>query len=282
MRIGTYSPEISGDTIDEVFSKAHAYGFQDMQYDFSSSHGDTVPREFYPDELQEIREAMEKYDIRITAINGTFNMIDPDKARKEDHKRRFENVAKACKALDCGIITLCTGSRHPVSGWRWHKDTALPDAWDEMIETTKDLLHVAEAYDVVLGVETEASNVVCTIDRTRRYLDEMNSPYLKVIMDCANLFPQGTAFAANVQPTIQKAFDVLQDDIILAHGKDIREDTKINFCGAGQGIVDFDFYFDLLRKINYKGGLIVHGLHGVRDFGIAVPFIHEKMERAGI
>ena len=36
-----------------------------MQYDFSSSHEDTVPREFYPDELQEIREAMEKYDIRI-------------------------------------------------------------------------------------------------------------------------------------------------------------------------------------------------------------------------
>ena len=79
MRIGTYSPEISGDTIDEVFAKAHVYGFQDMQYDFATSHGDTVPRAFYPDELKELKEAMEKYDIRITAINGTFNMIDPDK-----------------------------------------------------------------------------------------------------------------------------------------------------------------------------------------------------------
>ena len=282
MRIGTYSPEISGNTIDEVFAKAHAYGFQDMQYDFSTSHGDTIPRVFFPDELKKLKESMEKYDIRITAINGTFNMIDPDKERKEDHKRRFENIARACKALDCGIITLCTGSRNPLSGWRWHKDTALPDAWDEMIETTRELLKAAEAYDVVLGVETEASNVVCTIDRTRRYLDEMGSPHLKVIMDCANLFPAGTAFRGNVQPTIKKAFDVLADDIILAHGKDIREDVKVNFCGAGQGIIDFDFYFDLLKQIGYKGGIIVHGLHSEQDIEIAVPFIREKLVKAGI
>lgn len=282
MRIGTYSPEISGNTIDELFANAAAYGFQDMQYDFSSSHGDTVPRSFYPTELEELKDAMKKYDIRITALNGTFNMIDPDKERKEDHKRRFENIAKACKELDCGIITLCTGSRCPTSGWRWHPDTILPDAWDEMIDTTKDLLKIAEAYDVVLGVETEASNVVCTIDRTRKYLDEMNSPHLKVIMDCANLFPAGTAFRENVRPTIQKAFDELADDIILAHGKDIRENEKIDFCGAGQGIVDFDFYFDLLKKINYKGGLIVHGLHGEKDIEIAIPFIREKMAKAGI
>ena len=282
MRIGAYSPEISGDSIDEIFKNAAAYGFQDMQYDFSSSHGDTLPREFFPDELAEIKEAKERFKIRITALNGTFNMIDPDKARKKDHLRRFVNIAKAAKELDCGIVTLCTGSRHPLSGWRWHKDTELPDAWTEMADVTRALLEVAREYDLVLGVETEASNVVCTIDRTRRYLEEMGSPHLKVIMDCANLFPAGTAFRENVQPTIKKAFEDLGNDIILAHGKDIREDTKINFCGAGQGIVDFDFYFDLLKKINYQGGLIVHGLHGERDIGIAVPFIREKMEKAGI
>lgn len=282
MRIGTYSPEIPGDSIDELFRNAAACGFQDMQYDFSSSHGDTLPRAFFTEELKALKEASEKYDIRITAINGTFNMIDPDKDRKKDHLRRFVNIAEACRALDCKIITLCTGSRHPLSGWRWHKDTILPDAWEEMIDATGALLRVAEEYDLILGVETEASNVVCTIDRTRRYLDEMNSPHLKVIMDCANLFPAGTAFRANVRPTIQKAFDVLGRDVVLAHGKDILEDTKIRFCGAGQGIVDFDFYFDLLKKTGYQGGLIVHGLHGLRDIETAVPFIREKMAAAGI
>ncbi len=282
MRLGAYSPEIGGNSIDEVFKNAASYGFSEMQYDFSTSHSDTLPRAFYPTELEELKEASGKYGIAITAINGTFNMIDPDKLRRDDEASRFENIAKACKELNCKIITLCTGSRHPLSGWRWHKDTALPDAWEEMTMMTRRLLDVAEAYDLILGVETEASNVVSTIDRTRRYLDEMKSDHLKVIMDCANLFPAGEAYLSNVRPTIEKAFAELGSEIVLAHGKDIREDTKINFCGAGQGIVDFDFYFDLLKKINYKGGIIVHGLHGLRDIEIAVPFIKEKAEKHGL
>ena len=282
MRLGTYSPEISGNSIDEVFRKASDYGFGEMQYDFSTSHGDTIPRAFFDDELDQLKEASKKYNIAITAINGTFNMIDPDKLRKEEQALHFENIAKACKALDCGIITLCTGSRNRLSGWRYHPDSILQDAWEEMTAMTRRLLDVAKEYDVILGVETEASNVVCTIDRTRRYLDEMNSPYLKVIMDCANLFPAGTAYKENVQPTIQKAFDELSGEIILAHGKDIREDSKINFCGAGQGIVDFDFYFGLLKKIGYQDGIIVHGLHSEEDIKIAVPFINEKAAKAGL
>lgn len=282
MRIGAYSPEISGRSVDEVFKKAASYGFHEMQYDFVTSHGETIPRGFYEDELDQIKAASEQYDIKITAINGTFNMIDPDKARKEEQAACFENIAKACKALDCGLITLSTGSRDRTSCWKWHEDSVLPDAWDEMTEMTRRLLKVAEAYDVCLGVETEASNVVCTIERTRRYLDEMKSPYLKVIMDCANLFPAGTAFKDNVRPTIERAFDLLSDEIILAHGKDIREDSRINFCGAGQGIVDFDFYFSLLKKIGYRGGIIVHGLHGESDILTAVPFISDKAAKAGL
>lgn len=282
MKLGTYSPEISGNTVDEVFKKAAAYGFEEMQYDFVTSHGETIPRAFYPDELELIKEASEKYGVTITAINGTFNMIDPDKLRKEDQARDFENIAKACKALCCPLITLSTGSRDRTSTWRWHKDSILPDAWEEMTAMTRRLLSIAEAYDLTLGVETEASNVVCTIDRTRRYLDEMASPRLKVIMDCANLFPAGEAYKENVRPVISKAFELLSDDIVLAHGKDIKEDTKISFCGAGQGIVDFDFYFGLLKKIGYKGGIIVHGLHSEEDIRIAVPFVIEKAEKAGI
>ena len=282
MKLGAYSPEISGNSVDEVFRKAAGYGFEEMQYDFSTSHGDTLPRAFYPDELDEIRAASRQYGVAITAVNGTFNMIDPDLLRREDQARCFENIAKACRALDCRLITLCTGSRCRTSGWRWHKDTALPDAGEEMIAMTRRLIDVAKEYDVILGVETEASNVVSTVERTRRYLDEIDDPHLKVIMDCANLFPAGEAYRDNVRPTIQRAFDALGSEIVLAHGKDIREDSRINFCGAGQGIVDFPFYFDLLKKLGYTGGIIVHGLHGERDIEIAVPFIREKAAEAGL
>ncbi len=280
MLLGAYSPEISLPTVDAVFQRAHSLGFAQMQYDFSTSHGEEMPEEFYPGELYEIADAARRYGIDIVAVNGTFNMIDV--SLRDENIRRFENIARACAPLGCAIVTLCTGSRHPSSMWRYHPDTALPNAWEDLIETTRRLLPIAERYGLTLGVETEASNVVYSIERTRRYLDEMKSPRLGVIMDCANLFPAGTARKANVRPTIARAFELLGENIVLAHGKDIVESDGIAFTAPGGGIVDYDFYFERLRDIDYCGGLILHGIHDEKEFAPSVNVMREKLAAAGL
>ena len=151
-----------------------------------------------------------------------------------------------------------------------------------MIAVTRRMMETAKEYDLTLGVETEASNVVCTIDRTAKYLEEIGDDHLKVIMDCANLFQAGKAHKDNVIPTIDYAFRKLGDKIILAHGKDIQEGDGIAFCGAGKGIVDYDHYFSLLKKIGYHDGMIIHGLHSDDDFAVAVPLLKKKAEEAGL
>ena len=281
MRIGAFSPEIRQPTVETVFAEAARMGFTQMQYDFATSHGEEMPEDFHPGELERIAEAGKVYGIEIIAINGTFNMIDPDPAVRQTFIRRFERIVDACGVLGCGIVTLCTGSRSPKSMWAWHPDTASDEAWADLLETTRRILPYAEQHGVVLGVETEASNVVCTIDRTRRYLDEIGSPCLKVIMDCANLFPAGTASEVNMRPTIRKAFDLLGRDVVLAHGKDILASESIRFTYPGNGIVDYDFYFSLLKELGYDKGLILHGIHGAEEFSPAIRAMQEKMVRTG-
>jgi hypothetical protein len=84
-------------------------------------------------------------------------------------------------------------------------------------------------------------------------MDEIGSDKLKMILDCANLFHAGTAYRENVQDVIAHAFDLFGDDIVIAHGKDIKEGSGIEFCGTGLGIVDFGFTAMMLEKYGYTG-----------------------------
>lgn len=282
MKLGFFSPEIQGGSVESVFAEAARLGFSQVQYSFETSHGEEMPASFHPGELERVKAAGAEHGITFAAVNGTFNMIDPNRERREEYVRRFSLIASACEALSCPVITLCTGSRHPDSGWLYHPDSALDDAWADLIETTRRLIPVAEAHGVILGVETEASNVVFTVERARRYLDEIGNDRLKVIIDCANLFPAGTARKEAMRPAIQKAFDLLGKDIVLAHGKDICESDGVEFASPGKGIVDYGFFFSLLKAQEYKAGLILHGVHDPADFSFSIARMREELERAGL
>ena len=79
------------------------------------------------------------------------------------------------------------------------------------MRTTERIIRYAEESNVILGVETEASNIVCTPAKARKYLDAVGSPHLKVIMDGANLFrPEQVK---DMRAILDEAFDLLGGDI---------------------------------------------------------------------
>ncbi|MDL2234208.1 sugar phosphate isomerase/epimerase, partial [Ruminococcaceae bacterium OttesenSCG-928-L11] len=280
MELGAYSPEIEAQSVGECFAKARQLGFTRMQYNFLTSHGEEMPERIGSDALTEIRAAADSTGIAIEAVNGTFNMADPDPVRRKVMTARFPAIVEACQYLGCGCITLCTGSRSPDSMWRFHPDNSSPAAWRDVLHTTEQLLPMVEGIGIVLGVETEATNVVSTVEKTRQYLDVFDSPHLRVIMDCANIFPLGTAHRESARPMIERAFALLGDDLVLAHGKDIREATAPDrnvFTCAGKGIVDFDCFLGLLQARGYTGGMILHGIHDPEEFRDAVTFMREKL-----
>ena len=282
MRLGFYSPEIKGQDVHEVFAKARAYGFTEVQYNFLTSHQEEMPADFWPDELQQVAGAAKEQGIRITAVNGTFNMVDSDKERRSEYVRRFRLICEAAAYFKAPIVTLCTGSKSPAGMWRYSPETAKEEVFEELLETTGKIMPCAAEYDLIFGVETEASNVIFTPERCRRYLDEIRDPHLRVIMDCANLFPAGSARKENVDETIRRAFALLGKDVVLAHGKDIAESGTVSFASPGMGIVNYELFFELLKKIQYDGGLILHGIHNTADFEPCVRIMQEKMMLAGV
>lgn len=270
MEFGCFSPELRANAPGPLFEAAQRLGFTQMQFDFLSTRGEEMPEEIGLSELDSILACAKAANVEIVAVNGTFNMIDGDAARLDTYIRRFAQIARAAAHLGAKVVTLCTGSRSPEGMWRHDPRTADESNWAPLLRTTEQLLPIAQRHGLILGVEPEPTNVIDSPKKARRYLDEMQSKHLKIIMDCANLFAPGTAQLKLVRPTLQEAFDLLGGDIALAHGKDVCEGPEASFSYPGNGIVDYSMYFSLLAQSGYTGGLILHGIKNEGDFPAAI------------
>ena len=97
-------------------------------------------------------------------------------------------------------------------------------------------------------------------------------------MEGANLFHLGEL--PRMRAILEAAFDLLGADIVLAHAKDLSRDGAAGHEAAGSGLLDYDWYLSLLRRVGYSGLLILHALaeHQVDN---SIAFLVEKGARLG-
>jgi sugar phosphate isomerase/epimerase len=240
-----------------------------VQYNLACAGLPSLPEQIEPRLARQIGAAAASRRITIAAVSGTFNMIDPIRARRDAGIRRLGQLAGACHLLGTKIITLCTGTRDPDDMWRGHPANRRPDAWADLLDAMEQALAIAEERDLWLAVEPETANVVDSPVKARRLLDELRSPRLKIIIDPANLFH--VEDLPYQRDSLDVTFDLLGPDIVLAHAKDVRVvDGAVHHVTAGKGELDYAHYLTLLRHIPVP--LIVHGLAEVEVEG-ALAFL---------
>jgi sugar phosphate isomerase/epimerase len=255
--LGIFAKTFPRPTLEENLDAVLSHRLSVVQYNLACAGLPSLPEWIEPRLAQQIGNAAFFRGIRIAAVSGTFNMIDPIQGRRDVGMRRLGQLAGACALLGTKIVTLCTGTRDPDDLWRGHPANGRPDAWADLLAAMDQALALAEQYDLWLAIEPETANVVDSPAKARRLLDELRSPRLKIIIDPANLF-----HAENLpyQRTILDiAFDLLGSDMVLAHAKDVRVvDGMVHHVTAGTGVLDYPYYLTLLRHVPVP--LIVHGL----------------------
>ena len=268
MRIGVCTTDFGTMPAAELFGRISGYGFDTVQFSFA----DAAESGFVPSGQIEIPERIDGALVRLVAaeaqrrglpigaVNGTFNAAHPDPAVRAEGVRRFEGLAAAAAQLGCPIITLCSGTRNPDYLWSPHAANGEASTWADMIAVMRALAAIAGRYGIVLAIETEAANVIDTPEKARRAMEEVSSPRLKMVMDCANLFHPGQARRANAQAAMRHAFALFGGDVVVAHGKDIRESQGVDFCATGEGIVDFPLFVRLLAENRFRGDMMLHGI----------------------
>jgi sugar phosphate isomerase/epimerase len=229
-----------------------------------------LPQAIDPSLTPRIREASARHGIRLAALSATFNLIDPDPERRDEHFERLGPLADLAASLGIPILTLCTGTQDADDMWRPHPANETEAAWSEMRSGIDRALAVTEASGVRLGIEPELGNVVNSARRARRLLDEVRSPRLVIVIDPANLFPAGSR--TRQHEILREAFELLSPDIRLAHAKDIVQDGAAGNVAPGKGWLDFTHYHELLLRLGYDGPWILHGL-GESEVGPSLEFM---------
>jgi sugar phosphate isomerase/epimerase len=286
MHVGIFAKTFVRPTLEETLDAVVRHGLTHVQFNMSCAGLPTLPERVDEKLCRWIAQSLRDRGLTMAAISGTFNLCGPDPLRLEDNLRRLEVLAAACRWLDTRIITLCTGTWDPEDMWKWHPANVRRLTWEMMIQSVKKAVRIADRYEVTLAFEPEMHNIVNSVSKARRLLDEINSPWLKVVIDPANLIPAGDM--RRMSEILNEAFDWLGPDIVLAHAKNPgntvdaeqmlslnRVATKFtNTPRAGQlpGRAnepiseDLDlylFYCDYLawlKKIRFGGTVIVHGL----------------------
>jgi len=268
MRIGVCTTDFGTMPAAELFGRIRGHGFDTVQFSFADvaescfvpSGQIEIPARIDDSLVRLVAAEAQRCRLPIGAVNGTFNAAHPDPAIRAEGVRRFEVLAAATAKLGCPFITLCSGTRNPDYLWSPHASNGEAPAWADMIAVMKALAAVAERHGIVLAIETEAANVIDTPEKARRAMEEVGSARLKMVMDCANLFHPGQAKRANVDAAMRHAFALFGGDVVVAHGKDIRESQGIDFCAAGEGIVDYALFARLLAERGFSGDMMLHGV----------------------
>jgi len=274
MQIGIMASTFARPTLEETFDAVVDHGINCIQFSFTCAGLPELPDHIDAGLCDRIRREMDARKITMAAVSGTFNMIDPDLQKRRDGLQRLRELASACNELGTSVITLCTGTRDPQSMWRRHPENDSPDAWADLGISMREALQMAEANGVTLAFEPEVSNVVDSASKGRRLLDQMQSPYLKVVMDPANIFHKGEL--PRMREIIDEAFNLLGGDIAIGHAKDLDHDGEAGHVAAGRGLLDYNQYLSLLSGVGFDVPLILHGLNEAQ-VDECVTFLREKM-----
>ena len=266
MHIGLMEGTIRRATLTETLDVVAEHGIHHLQYHVSASPPSIA--------VAEVQKELDARQINISALSGTYNMIDPDIQKRQAGLRMLRFVAEQCEPLGTSVITLCTGSRDLHSMWRAHPDNNSTSAWRDLVDSMKMALEIAEEYKVILAFEPEVSNVIDSAQKARRLLDEMQSSCLKVVMDGANIFHKGEL--PKMREMLNEAFSLLGTDIALAHAKDLDKDGQAGHLAAGTGLLDYDQYLGLLKESSYNGAVVLHGL-SEEQVPFCTEFLREKI-----
>jgi len=258
MKLGIFAKTFtSAGNLEAVFDQIKGHGINYVHYNMVCSGLAELPVKIPDEATSNVSYLASDKGLDIVGLSATFNMIHPDEEIRKEGLRSLEVLASSCNNLGTNFLSLCTGSRDENDKWKWHPDNDTAEAWQDLFHTMEKALEIAEKHRVILGVEPESANVVKSALKARKLLDELKSDRIKVILDPANLF-ETAKNRQQIRDLITEALDLLHDDIVVVHAKD--RTLNGQFKAAGQGDVDFEFFVQQLRRINFSGPLVMHGL----------------------
>lgn len=190
-----------------------------------------VPEEMSSEDVKSLRSKIQGFGLSVLSVSGHLDMAEPGII--DNFKVRIDFTG------DLGakyIITSPGNKRH----------------LDQFLKNMEILGPYAEEKGVVICLETEDS-IVYDADSVIELMKAIQSPAIKINYDGANLI-----FFSNRTLNPHEDIARILPYIVYMHIKDVQYENDIwTFPEIGQGLMDYDKFFTVLKNNNYTGPLSI-------------------------
>lgn len=247
MQVGIRLHDVAAGTIEQRVATAHEQGFKcahialaKLIKDYSTSDSALTPG--YAMYLKKLFAAQE---LDIAVLGCYLNLATPDRDALKRNVERYKAHLRFASLLGCGVVGTETGA--PNTDYHFEERCRSEEALKLFIDNVAPVVEYAEKSGVILAIEPVVRHIVCTPERARRVLDEINSPNLRIILDPVNLLDSWNY--TDHRAIIKNAIEVLGPDVDIVHVKDFRiEGDKFISCAAGTGIMDYSDLIEFIEK----------------------------------
>jgi sugar phosphate isomerase/epimerase len=256
---------------------AHA-GIHDVQLFLNQSdsrywvyNGRSDVSDLTPGRCCEIASAYRSAEITIHSIGVYTNLIHPDPAERAANLAYFEAMMKIGAAMD--VHTFITEAGHyqadgPAPAVAYHFQE---EVWKQMVLTGKELAQCASRHGATVLFEPFYRGFLASAKRTQRFIEQVDSPRIRVLLDPANLLEVDD---------LEEMFRQLAPWIDALHAKD-RKLHVDRGVPAGQGDLDYKKFVTLAARHTPQAPLILEYV-GRSDYRQALAHLQSALRKAGL
>ena len=143
--------------------------------------------------------------------------------------------------------------------------------WLQCLATVKELGRIAESFEATVLLEPFYRGFLASAKRVRVFLEEINSPHIRALLDPANLIEVND---------LEEMFQQLGPWIDCIHAKDRRLHTDAGVA-AGAGSLDYPKLVTLAARRTPHAPLILEYV-GPNDYRKALAHLRQAMRQAGV
>lgn len=268
-------PTLSNAQLAETLAEQ---GFKLVQLFFSQTdsrywvyNGRSDLSDMTPARSKAIASTYQSAGITIHSLGVYTNLVHPDEAEREKNLAYFEAMMKIATAMEVRYLVTEAGHYHPdtpTSGATYH---LREDVWRRTVDVGRRLAAMAADYGVTVLMEPFFDGFFASAKRTRTFLEEVDSPHVRALLDPANLLEVND---------LEEMFDQLCPWIDCLHAKDRRLHVERG-VPAGQGDLDYPTFVSLAAARTPKAPLILEYV-GPEDYRQTLRHLRDMMRKAGV
>jgi len=194
-----------------------------------------------------MKRIFEKNHVEVAVLGCYKNLANPDTEQLKKIMDSYMHHIRFASILECGMVGTETGAVNVE--YKYTPDNHTDAALQIFTENLKRVVEYAEKMGVCFGIEPVYKHIMCDIERTRKVLDAVNSPNLRVILDPVNLL--NAENEKNHEDIIKGAFELFGDEIDVIHLKDyiVREGEIISRpVTLGEGKLNIPYLMRILKE----------------------------------